>query len=361
MDLLAATQLVPGPNSTEMAIHIGYLQQGLPGLVAAGACFILPAFLIVLALSVAYVAYGALPATAALFYGIQPVIVAIVVQATYRLGRTAWRRARMCALGVVALLVALVAPFDPVWVIVGGGLAGLALAPGAWRRGAAALLALPLPGAPAVLWTLASVDPSLWRLALFFLKVGATLLGSGYLLVSYLQNDLVNRFGWLTPRQLVDAIAVGQMTPGPVFTTAAFVGHVVRAGATGDVGQGVIGAAVCALAIFFPSFVIVALMGRLMPWLRGAPAARAFLDGVNAAVVGTIAATTWTLFQAATVNLPHPVLAVPIAGAALDLPAAALALVATAVLLRDKAPNSTILIVVGAALGLIAQALVGGL
>src|SRR6266536_6668602 len=128
MDMLAATQPVPGPNSTEMAIHIGYLQQGLPGLVIAGACFILPAFLIVLALSIGYVAYGALPAVGALFYGIQPVIVAIVIQATYRLGRSALKTNGLRALGLVALIAALIAPFDPVWVIVGGGIVGILLA-----------------------------------------------------------------------------------------------------------------------------------------------------------------------------------------------------------------------------------------
>ncbi len=397
MDMLAATQLVPGPNSTEMAIHIGYVHQGLAGLILAGACFIMPAFLIVLALSIVYVAYGALPAVGALFYGIQPVIVAIVIQATYRLGRSALKTNGLRALGLVALIAALIAPFDPVWVIVGGGIVGILLAQDLPARAGMALVLLPHnpvasephgnrpwierigwiitdsfysfrenPFNPSHLWPIlygalaqATAEPTLWGLALFFLKVGATLLGSGYLLISYLQNDLVNRFGWLTPRQLVDAVAVGQMTPGPVFTTAAFVGYVVRAGTSGDMTRGTIGAAVCALAIFLPSFVIVALLGPLMPWLRGSAGARAFLDGVNAAVVGTIAATTWSLFQAATINLPKPVIAMPLAGASLDLFAALLAVAATALLLRERAPNSTIIIGVGAALGLIAQALIG--
>lgn len=400
MDMLAATQLVPGPNSTEMAIHIGYVHQGLAGLIVAGSCFILPAFTIVLAISMFYVAYGALPAVGALFYGIQPVIVAVVIQAAYRLGRSALKTTGLRILALAALIITLVAPFDPVWVIVGGGLVGIALAWETRLRGTTALLLLPplgpspiLPAGlrsridrigliftdslhtllgnqlyPSYLWSFlygasAQADPDapLWRLALFFLKVGATLLGSGYLLISYLQNDLVNRFGWLTPRQLVDAIAVGQMTPGPVFTTAAFVGYVVRSGASGDMARGTIGAAVCALAIFLPSFIIVALLGPLLPWLRRSTGMRAFLDGVNAAVVGTIAATTWSLFQAAAIGLPKPVLAVSLAGAQLDLCAAGLALGATAMLLRDRAPNSTILIAAGAAIGLLAQGLTGGL
>jgi chromate transporter len=394
MDMLAATQLVPGPNSTEMAIHIGYVHQGAAGLILAGACFIMPAFLIVLALSIMYVAYGALPAVGALFYGIQPVIVAIVIQAAYRLGRSALKNNGLRALGLVALLATLLAPFDPVLVIVGGGIAGVLLARAMPARAGMLLALLPQSATtygldanrPRIgriltdlfytirenplnllnLWSIsvmsliqATPDAPLWRLALFFLKVGATLLGSGYLLISYLQNDLVNQYGWLTPRQLVDAIAVGQMTPGPVFTTAAFVGYVVRAGPSGDIARGTIGAAICALAIFLPSFVIIGLIGPLMPWLRRSASMRAFLDGVNAAVVGTIAATTWSLFQAATMNLPKPAIAVPIAGVSLDLLATLLAVAATAVLLRERAPNSTILIGAGAALGLIAQALIG--
>lgn len=384
MDMLAATQLVPGPNSTEMAIHIGYVQQGVRGLIVAGVCFILPAFLIVLAISITYMIYGQLPVVDALFYGIQPVIVAIVIQATYRLGRTAWKSNALRALGVIALLATLFAPIDPIWVIVIGGLAGVVIKRAIPAGGAVLLVLISekrsfissnmalifdrrlssrigviVPGAEYMIAPLAQAasEPTLWHLALFFLKVGATLIGSGYLLISYLQNDLVTKYGWLTPRQLVDAIAVGQMTPGPVFTTAAFVGYVIRAGSAGDIARGSIGAAVCALAIFLPSFVIVALMGPLMPRLRGSKTVAAFLDGVNAAVVGTIAATTWTLFLTATVNLPDPVLALPLAGVTLDLPATLLAAGATTLLLRDRAPNSTILIGIGALLGLLAQTL----
>jgi chromate transporter len=378
MDMLAATQLVPGPNSTEMAIHIGYVQRGFAGLIVAGVCFITPAFLIVLAISIAYVIYGKLPAVGALFYGIQPVIVAIVIQATYRLGRTAWTTIAFCALGLIALIATLFAPIDPIWVIVIGGLAGVLIRRQALPANGVALLALAdgkrmlaalgdrlsakaatiLPGGEPMIGPLIQTisEPALWQLALFFLKVGATLIGSGYLLISYLQNDLVNRFGWLTPRQLIDAIAVGQMTPGPVFTTAGFVGYVIRAGPAGDIARGTIGAAVCALAIFFPSFVIVALLGPLMPRVRTSAIMAAFLDGVNAAVVGTIAATTWTLFQTAAIDLAAPVLAVSLAGVALDLPATLLAAGATALLLRERAPNSTILIGIGALLGLLAQA-----
>jgi chromate transporter len=354
LDMLAATQLVPGPNSTEMAIHIGYIKAGVAGLAVAGACFVLPAFLIVLALSIAYVAYGTLPAATALLYGIQPVIVAIVVQAIVRLAANAWQARDMRVLGLVATVAALLLPADPVLVIVAGGLIGVALRVGLGRRPLAALLVAPLP-------VLATPEAPLWQLALLFLKIGATLMGSGYLLISYLENDLVNRLGWLTPRQLIDAIAVGQMTPGPVFTTAAFVGYVVRAGADGNIARGVVGAAVCALAIFLPSFVIVWLIGPLVPRMRASRTLGAFLDGVNAAVVGTMAATTITLLQAAVIGLPQPAYAITLAGFAIDLPALALALLAAALLVRRRAPNSTYLIVAGALAGLALQALAGHL
>ena len=354
LDMLAATQLVPGPNSTEMAIHVGYVKRGFAGLCVAGICFILPAFLIVLAISIAYVRYGALPATAALFYGIQPVIVAIIMQAIVRLAGSAWKTRPMLILGIVSTILSLVLPIDPVIVIVLGGLVGVLLA-GSWRSlGSAALLVLP----GSVL--LASTPAPLWQLALFFLKVGATLMGSGYLLISYLENDLVNRYGWLTTRQLIDAIAVGQMTPGPVFTTAAFVGYVIRAGQEGAVIPGIIGASVCAAAIFMPSFFIIALIGPLVPRMRSSPSLGAFLDGVNAAVVGTMAATTWKLLQTAVLNLQHEVWSVPLGKQRLDIPALLIAVIAAAILLPKKAPNSSYLIVAGAILGLLIQKLVGG-
>ncbi|MCU0493137.1 MAG: chromate efflux transporter [Chloroflexaceae bacterium] len=357
LDSLAATQLVPGPNSTEMAIHVGYAQRGVAGLFVAGACFILPAFMLVLAISIGYVAFETLPQVQALFYGIQPVIVAIVILAAYQLGKTACRTLPMLLLAAGAALITLVTRLDTVWVIVGGGLVGVLLLYGP-KLGRAAPLLLPFsapPGLPAMLERMAQAEPDapLWQLGLFFLKVGATLMGSGYVLVSYLENDLVRGYGWLTHQQLVDSIAVGQMTPGPVFTTAAFVGYVIQAGPEGDVWRGTLGAAVCALAIFLPSFFIVWAMAPWIPRLRQSKLAGAFLDGVNAAVVGSIAATTWTLLLAAAVNLPRPVLALPIGGASLDIPALLLVAIATGLLLYFKKLNSTWLILGGALLGLI--------
>lgn len=354
MDTLAATQLVPGPNSTELAIHMGYMQRGIPGLIVAGVCFIFPAFLLVLLISIGYVAYGTLPQVNALFYGIQPVIVAIVIQAVYRLGVTACRTMPMIALAVSAALLQLFLPIDTVWLILGGGLVGVLLVLGPqFLRAASGLLLLPLDPLGGRL-ILSAPETSLWQLALFFLKVGATLMGSGYVLLSYLEHDLVRGNGWLTRTQLIDAIAVGQMTPGPVFTTAAFVGYVIQAGETNNVLQGMLGAAVCALAIFLPSFLIVLVMAPWIPRLRESRAAGAFLDGVNAAVVGSIAATSVTLFTTAVISLANPTIAIPLAGITVDLPALLLASGATFILLRYQL-NSTWLIVLGALAGLLLQ------
>ncbi len=352
LDTLAATQLVPGPNSTEMAIHMGYSQRGALGMIVAGASFILPAFFLVLLLSIVYVAFGALPQVSALFYGIQPAIVAIVLLAAYRLGVSACSRPSMIALAIVGALLTLFTTLDTVWIIIGGGVIGAALAFGPRLiRAASALIALPLPLAfqgPSG----GGADAPLWQLGLFFLKVGATLMGSGYVLLSYLENDLVVGNGWLTAQQLIDAIAVGQMTPGPVFTTAAFVGYVIQAGPEGDIVRGVLGAAVSALAIFLPSFIIVWAMAPWIPRLRESALAGAFLDGVNAVVVGSIAATTWTLFATATINLSEPIWSIPLAGNTLDLPATTLAIIAIVLLLRYRKLNSTWLIGGGALTGL---------
>lgn len=179
-------------------------------------------------------------------------------------------------------------------------------------------------------------------------------MGSGYVLVSYMEHDLVTS-GWLTRQQVLDAIAAGQITPGPVFTTAAFVGYVNQAGLDNNIGAGVLGAAVCAIGIFLPSFIIVLLIAPWILRLRESKIAGSFLDGVNAAVVGSIAATTWTLFLTAAIDLPAPTLAVPVAGVGLDIPALLLFGVSAFVLLRFPKVNSVTLIVAGAAAGLLLQ------
>jgi len=256
MDMLAATNLVPGPNSTEMAIHIGYVANGWRGALLSGTAFIGPATVFVLLLSLLYTRYGSLPTATAVLYGIKPVVVAVIAAVTWRLARSSLKSWRVQVLAGAALVAAL-AGVDEVLIIFASGAAGLLLARVAWP-GMAALLVLPVLTPMSAL----AADRRLWQLALFFLKVGALLFGSGYLLIAYLERDLVNSFGWLTHSQLLDAIAIGQMTPGPVLTTATFVGYLVA---------GWQGALVATVAIFLPSFVIVFSMGPLLPRLRRSP------------------------------------------------------------------------------------------
>ena len=355
LDMLAATQLVPGPNSTEMVIHIGHLHQGLRGLVVAGFCFIMPAFLIVLGLSIAYVAAGMLPQVGALFYGIQPVIVAIVLVAVVKLAGSACRTPATALLAVAAALIALSGWLGTVWIILLGGTVGLLLHLARTRTLASALLPLMLMLAPHGAALAVASTPTLAGLFAFFLTVGATSMGSGYVIASYLSSGLVQRLGWLTSTQLVDAIAVGQMTPGPVFTTAAFAGYVIMAGEAQDVWRGVAGALVSTIAIFLPAFVIVWLMAPWVARMRTLRPLGAFLDGVNAAVVGAIAATSILLLQAAIFNLAQPVWSLTMGAFTIDIPALLLFAASAVLLLRRSAPNSTWLVGGGAVVGLLLQ------
>jgi chromate transporter len=330
LDLLGATNMIPGPNSTEMAIHLGHLRAGWPGLVVGGACFILPAMAITLALAWAYVAWGATPAASAALYGVKPVIIAVVVQALWGLGRTAVRSAPLGALGV-AVLALYLAGLNEIALLFGGGLVHVLLA-APWRGREAALGALPALGAlgPAPAWAAAAAAPaSLGVLFATFLKIGAVLYGSGYVLLAFLRNDFVTRLGWLTDRQLLDAVSVGQFTPGPVLTTATFIGYLVG---------GVAGGVLATVAIFLPGFVFVAATAPIVPRLRRGRWTAAALDGVNVAALGLMAGVTWELGRAALVD-PLTVL---------------LALGALAALLRFRV-NSAWLILAGAVLGVAFQ------
>jgi chromate transporter len=301
LDLLGATNLIPGPNSTEMAIHVGFVRAGWPGLVAGGACFILPAMAITLALAAAYARYGRLPEATWLLYGIKPVIIAVVVQAVWGLARKAVATplAAAAALAVfvlalrgvseVALLFAAALCLPLLRAVKTGGFAH-ALAPG----GMIGLTGTGVAGlSPAVGTSVATASASLPQLGLIFLKIGSILFGSGYVLLAFLRSDLVERTRWLTDAQLLDAVAVGQFTPGPVLTTATFIGHVVA---------GVPGAIVATVAIFLPSFAFVAASNPLIPRLRRSPWAGGFLDGANAASVALMATVTWELGRAAVVD-----------------------------------------------------------
>jgi chromate transporter len=331
LDLLGASNLIPGPTSTELAIYLGYARAGWRGLVLAGTLFILPAALISLALAWLYVRYGSSPQAAWLSYGIKPVIIAVVVQAIWALSRTAVKGWLLAAIGALVLALYSVG-FNEIVLLLGAGV--LVAAARSWvrpRQSARTLALAPMLAAPVLPAAVAAtaVDPV--SLFLVFLKIGAVLYGSGYVLLAFLRNDFVVRLGWLTDQQLIDAVAVGQLTPGPVFTTATFIGYVVA---------GTSGAALSTLAIFLPSFVFVAIVYPLVPRLRASALMSAFLDGVNVAAIGLMLAVTWQLARSAVV----------------DWPSAGVALLATVLLLRWRM-NSVWLIAGGAAFGAIARAL----
>ncbi len=312
LDLLGATNVIPGPNSTEMAIHIGHRRGGWPGLLVAGTCFIVPAAVIVFVLAAAYVRFGALPQTQALFYGVNPVVLAIVGVALWRLAHSAVRapwHGAVAALGMAALI----AGAHELVVLAACGLLGAMMSIRRPRRGGG--LAALWPGAlgprgfgmmqtsAAVGGSAAAVATSvtLSRLFLVFFKAGALLFGSGYVLAAFLRADLVHRLGWLSERQLIDAIAVGQVTPGPVFTTATFIGYVLA---------GPAGAVAATVAIFLPAFVYVALSGPLVPRLRRSPVAAGVLDGVNVASLALMGVVWAQLGRSAITDVPTAGLAV---------------------------------------------------
>ena len=296
LDLLGAANLIPGPNSTELAIHIGHRKAGWIGLLVAGSCFILPAAFIVTAIAWAYVRYGSLPETNAILYGVKPVIIAIILQALWGLGTTALKTGWLAMVGATGMVLGFLGVHELAIIFGGGVVVGFARLLKAWRRGGRHFFAV-IQGAPLALFvqmtnaaggTAASFG--LWPLFLFFLKVGSVLFGSGYVLLAFLRADLVERWHWLTEGQLLDAIAVGQVTPGPVFTTATFIGYVLG---------GYTGAAVATAGIFLPAFFFVAVSGPLVPRIRRSETAGAFLDGVNAATLSLMAVVTWQLGRAA--------------------------------------------------------------
>jgi chromate transporter len=291
LDLIGATNLIPGPNSTEMAIHIGRLRAGLAGLVVAGVCFILPAMAIVWGVAVAYVRLGALPEAQAVFYGVKPVVVAIVTLAIAELARTAVRTRWQ----VVLLVLAVAGAAANVHELMLLGICGVA---GAGTR----LIGRKADGAhfthaliPIALQLTTAAPPVITSSTLFavFFKAGALLFGSGYVLLAFLRADLVDRLHWLTEQQLIDAIAVGQFTPGPVFTTATFIGYVL---------DGPSGALLATAAIFLPAFVYVAVTAPIIPALRRSPVVGGMLDGVNVASLALMAAVTLQLGRAAIVD-----------------------------------------------------------
>ena len=291
LDLLGAANLIPGPNSTELAIHVGYARAGWRGLLVAGACFIVPAALIVGALAWGYVRFGSLPAIGGLLAGVKPVVIAVVVQAIWNLGRGVLSSRAAIVLGI-ACVIAVALGVHELAVLAAAGVAMWMIV--AWRRPSAGTRALGVAALPAFSAAgAASAAFSLGGLFLVFVKIGSVLFGSGYVLLAFLRADLVVRLGWLTERQLLDAVAVGQVTPGPVFTTATFVGYLLG---------GAPGAVVATIGIFLPAFVFVAASGPLLPVVRRSRGARAVLDGVNVASLALMAVVTLQLARSALVG-----------------------------------------------------------
>ena len=314
LDLVAAVNFVPGPNSTELAIHLGYIRAGLAGLITAGVCFITPAMLIILPLAYLYVRTGSLPQVSAALVGINGCVIAIIAAAAVRLAQTAITD----VFSAVLLIASTIAGFwgnrfpgaQPELLILAGAALLGAIYYGRPRTALPNFAALLLPLVYGELGRAASsrqLTSDLTRMGLLFLRVGATLFGSGYVLISYLQSGLVDQYHWLTKKELLDAIAVGQVTPGPLLTTATFVGYVLGAQKFGGgVSGGIAGGVIATAAIFFPSFFFIALLGRVLPRIRRNPHAAGALRAMNAAVVALILVVCWRLAATAFVHDHRP-------------------------------------------------------
>ena len=325
LDLLGATQLIPGPNSTEMANHIGFLRAGWPGLIIAGACFAIPAIVIVLVLSWVYVRYGTTPQAEWILYGIKPVVIGIILWALWQLGRKAVKDkpTAFAGFGVIGLFFL---GINEIALLFGGALAVM-LIKNAARLNKRSMLGAFLPFAGSGATVAAVKSFSLPLMFVTFLKIGSILYGSGFVLLAYFKADFVTRLGWITDQQLIDAIAIGQVTPGPFFTSATFIGYILG---------GVKGAILATVGIFLPSFIIVAAANPFIPRLRASPWAGGLLDGVTAASLGLMAAVTWQLARASLVD-----------------PLTIVVAIASLILLARFRLNSTWLIAGGVLIGLL--------
>jgi len=317
LDLVGATNLIPGPNSTEMAIHIGYIRAGWLGLIVAGVCFIFPAVIITGGLAWIYVEFGTLPQVAPLLYGIKPAVLGVILNAIWRLGKTALKARKLLIIALFVSLTLFLGLNEVVALLLGGLLGMIWLGgsdPGNPPQGgqtitiAAGLTSAGTLKLAATTGTAVAGGVPLWQLGLFFLKVGSVLFGSGYVLVAFLEGGLVREYGWLTQQQLLDAIAIGQFTPGPVLSTATFIGYIIA---------GFPGAIVATVGIFLPSFFFVAALNPLIPRLRSSKWSAAFLDAVNvssialmAVVTAKLAAATLTDWLAISIAIIAAVLAI---------------------------------------------------
>lgn len=355
LDLVGATNLIPGPNSTEMAIHIGYLRAGWPGLFAAGLAFIVPAMLMVSGMAWLYVRSGLVPQVAWLLYGVKPVVIALILHALWNLGRTAIKGLPE-KIGFTAVLTLYFLGANEIALLLGSG--ALALF---WVRGRTAEREKgegdgegrkggegggnPGPGAPGRAWLPAAgmgiagaglagtpaLPFTLTLLFLKFLKIGSVMYGSGYVLLPFLRTEFTRHAGWLSESQIMDAVSVGQVTPGPFFTTATFIGYVLG---------GMPGGLLATLGIFLPAFVFVAVSNPYIPRIRNSFRVGRFLDGVNVASLALMAGAAWQTGKASVV----------------DGTTAGLAVLALYFLFRRNAP-STLLLAGGGLIGIAVKSL----
>jgi chromate transporter len=299
LDLIGATNFIPGPNSTEMAIHIGHHLAGWKGLLTAGICFISPAVLLVTGFAWAYVHFGCLPDIENIFSGIKPVIIAVVLQALLRFGKSAIKTKSLLLIAIIAAIANLIGASE-ILVIFAAGILNLIFnnLKDFINRSKSLIFLLFTTGINSDSNFLISannlVDFSLVRLFMFFLKVGSVLFGGGYVLLAFLKADLVDKFAWLTEAQLLDAISVGQFTPGPMFTTATFIGYMLA---------GILGAIIATLGIFIPAFFFVAISAPMIPKLRKSKSAGIILDGINVASLALMAVITFMLGKTVLMNM----------------------------------------------------------
>ncbi len=348
LDLLGATNLIPGPNSTQMAIHIGYVYGGWLGLIVAGVSFILPGVLMTGGLAWAYVTFGAIPQVAFLLYGIKPAVLGVIVDALWRLGKKAVKTSKLLSISIAVSCLVWFAHANEIIALFAGGLVGMVWlqfpAQGKNSDDGANLLIAGMTTGIAVKVSAASVGiagaipVSLWQLGYSFLKIGGTLFGGGYVLLSLVRGEFVEGYGWLTQQQLLDAILIGQFTPGSILSTATFIGYIIA---------GVPGSIVATIAIFLPSFILVAISNPFIPHLRKSKWMSAFLDAVNASALGLMAVVTVQLLIATLAISTPPYL---------DILGGSIALISTILAMRFGI-SSIWLILCGAAIGSVAHAL----
>ena len=326
LDMLSISNLIPGPNSTELAIHVGLEQAGWQGAIVAGACFIIPAMLLVWGLAITYVEYQTVPAVGWLLYGVKPVIMAIIAQALWKLGKSALKNIPTWCVGILVVILYFL-KINEIALMLGAGVA-VSLVRNLSKRNSQSLSTFFFPFSFLPLGAIAAeTHPKTWTAVfLSFLKIGSVLYGGGYVLLAFVQQEFVDRTQWLTSQQLLDAVAIGQFTPGPLFTTATFIGYLVA---------GNLGAIAGTIGIFLPAFILVPAINPFVSKLRKSPWTAGFLDGVNAASIGLMAAVAWELGR----------------GTLIDVWTIIVAIASLAILLKFPKINSAWLVIAGAAIG----------